>query len=259
ALTFIERAKARALLDLLYSGRVNVVKAMTSREQEQERALRAEIISLNTQVTRAGQQDKPDQARLGELKAQREKVRLSYEAFQTSLYAAHPELRVQRGEAQVIRAEEIAALAPDAGSALLEYVVMDDVTYLFTVTKAAGKAEADVRVYALPIKRDDLAGQVEAFRRQLAGRDLGFRASAGKLYNLLLKPAEAELRDKTDLVIAPDDTLWDLPFQALLTGANRFLIEDAAISYAPSLSVLREMTRRRKNHGAEAAPATLLA
>ncbi len=104
-----------------------------------------------------------------------------------------------------------------------------------------------------------LAKQIEAFRGQLAGRDLGFRASAVKLYQLLLKPAEAQLRGKTNLVIAPDDTLWDLPFQALLTGANRFLIEEAATSYAPSLTVLREMMKRRKNQGADAASATLLA
>ena len=29
----------------------------------------------------------------------------------------------------------------------------------------------------------------------------------------------------------------DLPFQALLNGANRFLLEDAAVAYAPSLTV----------------------
>lgn len=259
ALIFTERAKARALLDLLYSGRVDIVKAMTSQEQEQERTLRAELISLNMQVTRASRQDKPDQARLSELKSLREKTRLNYEAFQTALYAAHPELKVQRGEAQVIKAEEIASLAPDAGSALLEYVVMNDTTYLFAVTKAAGKAKAEFRVYTLPVKREELAKQTEAFRRQLAARDLGFRASAARLYELLLKPAQAQLRGKTNLVIAPDDKLWDLPFQALLVGANRFLIEDAAIAYAPSLTALREMTKRRKNHGANSAPATLLA
>ena len=259
ALTYAERAKARALLDLLHSGRGNIVKAMTGQEQERERTLRAELISLNVQMARANQQDKPDQTGLDELKSLREKARLNYEAFQTSLYAAHPELKVQRGEAQVIKTEEITELAPDAGSALLEYVVMDDVTYLFTVTKDVGKANAEVRAYTLPVKRDDLAKQTETFWRQLAARDLGFRASAAKLYALLLKPAEAQLRGKTNLVIAPDDKLWDLPFQALLAGPNRFLIEGAAISYAPSLTALREMTKRRKNQGAPSSSATLLA
>jgi CHAT domain-containing protein len=61
------------------------------------------------------------------------------------------------------------------------------------------------------------------------------------------------------VVIAPDSNLWDLPFQALVNNNGRFLIEDAAISYAPSLTVLREMTKRRLNQTATHAPATLLA
>ena len=257
ALIFAERAKARALLDLLHGGRPNIVKAMTDQEQEQERTLRVELTSLNTQVARADQQGKADQAKFSELKSLREKARLSYEAFQTSLYAAHPELRVQRGEAQIIKAEEISALAPDAGTMLLEYVVTEDATYLFTVGRAGDGGGADIRVHTLPIKRIELAKQIETFRHQLAARDLGFRASALKLYGLLLKPAEAQLRGKASLTIVPDGALWDLPFQALLTGTNRFLIEEAAIAYTPSLTVLREMTKPRKHRGA--APATLLA
>ncbi len=95
---------------------------------------------------------------------------------------------------------------------MLEYVVTKDKTYLFVITKTA-----EVQVYTLPIRRDELSKQVERLRQQLAGRDLGFRAAARGLYQLLLKPAEAQLAGKTNLVIAADDTLWDLPFQALLT------------------------------------------
>jgi CHAT domain-containing protein len=90
-------------------------------------------------------------------------------------------------------------------------------------------------------------------------RDLGFRPSAAKLHELLLKPAQIQLRGKTSFVIAPDSNLWDLPFQALLNGSGRYLIEDASISYAPSLTVLREMKRRRKREPSNLAPATLLA
>jgi CHAT domain-containing protein len=107
------------------------------------------------------------------------------------------------------------------------------------------------------VKRDELVKQTEEFRQQLARRDLGFRASSLKLYELLLKPAEAQLRGKTNLIIAPDHTLWDLPFQALTRNGNRFVIEDAGIAYTPSLTVLREMTKRRKTQ--DAGPASLLA
>ncbi|HEY0171456.1 MAG TPA: CHAT domain-containing protein [Pyrinomonadaceae bacterium] len=259
ALSFAEASKARVLLDALQAGRADLRQTLSQQERKDEEERRLRLVSLNSQLTDEARRDKPDAARVAALRAEVEKARLEYEDFETRLYAAHPELRIQRGEAPLITSEEITALLPDSASALLEYVVDDDATYLFAVTKSPGKSQADVRVYTLPFKREELARQTEAFRLQLAGRDLGFRASASRLYELLLKPAEAQLRGKTSLVIVPDNTLWDLPFQALLNGSNRFLLEDAGVAYAPSLTVLREMTRRRKGRGADAAPATLLA
>src|SRR6185369_10222742 len=55
-----------------------------------------------------------------------------------------------------------------------------------------------------------------------------------------------QLLGKTSLVIVPDDILWETPFQALLAGDGRFLIQQAAISYAPSLTVLREIVKSHK-------------
>ncbi|HEU4714854.1 MAG TPA: CHAT domain-containing tetratricopeptide repeat protein [Pyrinomonadaceae bacterium] len=254
ALFLAERAKARALLDMLQQGRVGVHKAMTAQEQEEERRLKSELTQLNKQLARVTQSLKADANRIRDVEVQLEKARLSYEAFQNSLYAAHPELKTQRGEAPIINAQELAELLPDTSSVLLEYIVTKDETYLFAITQASGKAE--VRAFTLPIKRADLATQIEIFRKQLATRDLGFRASAVKLYDLLLKPAQAQLRGKTNVVIAPDSNLWDLPFQALVNNSGRFVIEDAAVTYAPSLTVLREMTKRRTR---AAAPSTLLA
>ncbi|HXR99789.1 MAG TPA: CHAT domain-containing tetratricopeptide repeat protein [Pyrinomonadaceae bacterium] len=257
ALMLAERAKARALLDILQQGRVSVQKAMTVKEQDEERQLKSQLTQLNRQLARVKQSDKPDAAaQVTEAETQLEQARLSYEAFQNALYASHPELKTQRGEAPIINAQELAALLPNSSSVLLEYVVSDEQTYLFAITKPAENAETQIQVYPVLIKRADLAKQIESFRQQLADRDLGFKASATKLYDLFLKPAEVQLRGKTNVVIAPDNSLWDMPFQALVNGAGRFVIEDASVTYAPSLTVLREMTKRRLN---QTAPATLLA
>lgn len=258
ALAFAERAKARVLLNVLQSGHINITKAMTSEEREQEHKLQSQLVLFNNQISRESASPRPDKARLSDLGTQLEKARLDLEDYKTHLYAAHPELRAQRGDARSLKLDETAGLLSGADGALLEYVVTDDRTHLFVITESIGKAEPEVHVYTLEINRDNLAKQVAAFRQQLADRDLGFRASAAKLYGLLLRPAQADLRGKTNLVIVPDDTLWDLPFQSLLTGPRRFLIEDAAISYAPSLTVLREMTKR-KNHHTDTGPTTLLA
>jgi len=259
ALSFAERAKARALLDMLQQERVSVQKTMTAKEQEEEARLRSELTQLNKQLARLTQSDKPVAADVAEVETRLEKARLNYQAFQNALYAVHPELKIQRGEASIINQRELTELLPNASSVLLEYVVTDEQTFLFAITKAGEKAEAQIQVYTLPIKRTELVTQIESFRQQLANRDLGFRVSASKLYDLLLKPAQAQLRNKTNVVIAPDSNLWDLPFQALVNNNGRFVIEDAAIAYAPSLTVLREMTKRRMKQTTTHVPATLLA
>jgi len=44
--------------------------------------------------------------------------------------------------------------------------------------------------------------------------------------------------------IVPSEGLWELPFQALLSSSNKYVLEDHALFYAPSLSVLREMKKK---------------
>ncbi|HYR85186.1 MAG TPA: CHAT domain-containing protein [Terriglobia bacterium] len=258
ALNFAERSKARVLLDVLQGGRASPGKSLSLQEQQTEKDKRLHLVELNLQLGGEMRRDRPSASRVEKLKADIARARLEYEALETSVYATHPELQVHRGEAAIITPEELTALLPDAGSALLEYVVTDAVTYLFAVTRAQSKSSIEVKVFTVPVKQTELARLTENFRQQLEGRDLGFRSSALKLYDLLLRPAQAQLKGKRNLVIVPDDKLWDLPFQALLAG-DRYLIENTAVSYTPSLTVLREMSKQRKKRETDAGASTLLA
>src|ERR1041384_6303293 len=192
ALGYAERAKARVLLDVLRSGRINVNKAMTAAEQEEERGLNNQLVSLNTQITRENLRSQPDPARLNDLKTQLQNARLDYEAFQTNLYAAHPELKAQRGEVETLTPDQVRALLPDSRSALLEYVVADERAYLFVLTVNAARTTTELKVYPLAIKQKDLEDRVTRFRETLASGTPGFRQPASELYDLLLKPAAAD-------------------------------------------------------------------
>ncbi len=75
----------------------------------------------------------------------------------------------------------------------------------------------------------------------------------------MLKPAAAQLQGRTSLIIVPDGALWELPFQALQPAPTRYLIEDCAIAYAPSLTALREMIKLRDRKKDSAGSPTLLA
>src|SRR5262249_39039272 len=137
----------------------------------------------------------------------------------------------------------------NTGTALLEYVVTEDKTYLFVLSKQRLSPARDglpvLKVYTLDIKQKELTDQVERFRRRVSNLDFGFQELARELYELLLGPAHAELQNKTKLIIVPDGALWELPFQALQPQAQKFLIENCSISYAPSLTVLLEMIKPR--------------
>ncbi|HET8676985.1 MAG TPA: CHAT domain-containing tetratricopeptide repeat protein, partial [Blastocatellia bacterium] len=255
ALRYAERAKGRVLLDVIRGGRANITKALTAQEREQEKRLAQDISTLNRQLLYEGARSQPDPTRNADLKARLEKARLARAEFQNRIYAAHPELRVQRGEAPEFKPVEAAALFADSNTSLLEYAVTDDATYLFALTKPIAKTSVDLKVYKIPVKRKQLSSMVESFRQTLATRDPAWRKPARELFDLLLKPAAAQLQGKTSIVIVPDDRLWELPFQALMPNANRHLIEDSAISYAPSLTVLREMMAQRSKRKAST-PAT---
>ncbi|NOT58807.1 MAG: CHAT domain-containing protein [Acidobacteria bacterium] len=245
---YVERAKARVLLDTLNAGKINLAKSLTPAEQQQERQYKDALTVANTRMNRAAQNAQTTAAQRAELITARESARLDYEAFQTQLYAAHPELRIQRGQAPLIQLPELSQLL-DGQSAALEFSILNEATYLFVITRTPQAAQPEVRSYVLPLKRDELERQVSAFRRQLADRDVTFRSAAKQLYDLLLKPAQAQLAGKTQLIIVPDGKLWELPFQALVTPKNQYLIETAAVSYAPSLTVLREMQAARARRG----------
>jgi CHAT domain-containing protein len=237
ALEYAERAKARALLDVLKSGRPQGTRAVTAQELQRDRELRVKLAALNARVVRESPAGRGDTNVRTSLNNDIEKARREYNEFQAGLYVAHPELKLQRGEVDPLSPDDARHILPDAETALVEFVVTSDRIFVFAADSRS------LQVFSQPIERRGLAEQVERFRQQLANRDLAFRATAARLYALTLAPAEALLKGKRKLLILPDDVLWDVPFQALVTPARRYVLDDYAISYAPSLTALKAMMK----------------
>lgn len=245
ALKYAERAKARVLLDVLRNGRIEITNSLTESEKLEERRLYSEMVSLNSQIRVERMRQQPEVSRIEELEARLQKTRNSYEALQASLYSAHPDLKAKRGLFSPFQVKDALALIPDDRTALLEYVVTEEQTILFVLTRSSRKqANIDVKVYPIRIKKGELVGLVDEFRKLLAVNHPGFRKPGERLYELLIKPAEQALQGKATLCIVPDGLLWELPFQALQTGADKYLLELYALYYAPSLQVLGEMRKR---------------
>jgi CHAT domain-containing protein len=246
ALRFTEQSKSRALGDILRSGRVNLDKALTPSEKQTERRLENGLVELNLRIAK-----QPDNTAL---KANRNRARREIEAFQSQIYANHPETAFERGASPPLSTEEMARLAAETKAVFLDYLVTPRNTYVFVL-----KPGTRARVVTLGIGATALRAKTAEFHRQLASHDLGYAAAAHELYCLLVAPVERDLAGQAAVVIIPDGPLWDVSFQALQSGPKHFLMEDAVVSYAPSLAVLRETLRTARDRRAAPAARELLA
>jgi CHAT domain-containing protein/tetratricopeptide (TPR) repeat protein len=258
ALNFAERARSRTLRWLIEGGRVRITKTMTAPEREREQRLLTSLAALTAQAQREQMRERPNPSRLAAVRDDTRRTRQDYDAFLRQLFARRPALKLFRGEAEPVKAEQLGALTGDARTAWLEFVETEEQVYLFVLTKArraAGRAGAAtgritptaarlpaIQVYGLGVTGGLIADRAAKLLDSIISRGDGYEPLARELYNLLLKPAAAHLSGKTRLVIIPDGALWSVPFQALLNDRQRFLIEDYALAYSPSLTAMSVMS-----------------
>ena len=253
ALAMAERAKARVLIDILGSPKLNPIQAMTAEERASARCRTEEISALNRQIAAARAAAPPvAPAMLVELERKLAAARRARDASEEDFFIAHPELRNRRPPcAGGLSSAALGGLLTDGKTALLEYVVGDKETFLFTVTKgrgAAPDAAPVVQAQRLALDRSSLSVRTEGFRAALAERSLDWEEDARALGKDLLDPVWAVCAASERLIIVADGPLWELPFQALLTNEAsetspkpfRTLWDARAVSFAPSLTFLAQ-------------------
>ena len=211
---------------------------VAGREQEQQLFFQNKATAYHLQIELLLQQGK----KLESLQAsERAKARVMFDAFQRG--------RVQGDERflpdcapPVLHSAELGRLVKPK-TALLIYAVTQERTFLFVLRNTSSTPE--IYSFTIPISAEELRQRARRFQQLIAERRPAFAAEARALYRLLLQPAEAVLQGAEQLCIIPDDGLWEVPFQALQTSAGHYALEDYAIRYAPSLSVLTALANRQ--------------
>jgi CHAT domain-containing protein len=242
ALLYAERAKGRVLLDVLRDGKPDFAKALTPAEKAETQRLNRRVSEINDTIRK---QEVANSSSLNSLYAQLDAARVEYRSFQDALYVTHPNLRIRSGHTALLSTADLNGLTADGETVYLEYVAAKDGVSLFVLSKNKANGAPEVKAYHIAIKPEDLNRRVDEFHDALAEQRLSYATGARELYTLLIAPAEQQLRGVGTICIVPDSFLWNVPFQALMTPRERFLIEDHALYYAPSLSVLREMNRKK--------------
>lgn len=241
ALAVTEQSRARALVDIIGSGR-QPTRRLSDSQQQQERSLIQAVTAVSGVIETESQKPKPNLARLAALDADLAKARSARDAFTAELYAQQPDLRLARGNAPEISQAQISALVKP-GTAVVMFAYDIDGPWVYLIRGSAAGPVITTR--RLTVDQHALSDKADAFAQQIATRDLGFAPLARELYAALIGPVDAALSDVRELIVIPDGPLWAVPFQALITPRGKFLLEERAISYTPSLSALHALESRR--------------
>ncbi|MFQ5675080.1 MAG: CHAT domain-containing protein, partial [bacterium] len=254
AFTFAEKYKAKNLLDILSQGNIFKdlladtlqleLQKITEQQEEAHRRLSLELEKTNQATTLSLEQQITD-------------LELQQAAILAGLREKHPDY-YRLTSPDILTPERIRSNFLDDGQALLEYIVGDARLSVFLMTRdtllymqlAAGRDQIEQKLTELsPIfaSKNKARGPSEIIVNPQA---VDFTIPpAHRLYELLIKPIEPAMNQVTDLIIVPDDLLFYLPFEMLVSDTNgaetrydfenaEFLLEKYSISYLSSASVL---------------------
>jgi CHAT domain-containing protein len=152
-------------------------------------------------------------------------------------------------EPDPVRLDEVRAALP-AGTSLVEYSVLDDRVLIWLLSRDG------LRFFERKVNPSDLAGRVERLRDGITHARSG--AGTPDLYSLLVQPWISQVAKEERLIFVPDKDLISLPFAALRNPqTGRYLIEDHAVSVAPSAAFYLQAHEARPNRSPQVSPGAL--
>lgn len=244
ALSYAERSKSRFLFNALSNpdGKSNQF-ATPAYLQEQQRLI-GQILNIEMQIAREEYAEQPATVRVTELTSQLQQTKEALGLVKGRIETELDAIANRWPQDSEFNSSDLAALLPDEQTALLQFALSEEQVFLFVATKAGERTE--LRAYPLGLRRYAISAGVSDFRKLIINRDQTeeIDRTARLWYDKLFASAQAQLHNKRRLVIVPDGLLWEMPFQSLKLPDGRFLIEQSAISYAPSFNVLRQMSQQ---------------
>jgi len=233
AFSYLERAKARAFLDNLEVAHISVSGGVDAKLANEEKQINADTTALYKKLLM------PDLT--PEQKAQIEidlkKNEENYDRLKREIRAANPALATL--SPNIITLKEAQSRLLDDKTVFIAYSVGKDSSYGFAISRAS------VRIFPIS-SRNNLQKKITDYLKVISDKDSSDFHLGYELFSELVSPA---LDGHTQrLFIVPDDALYYLPFEALLTATDStsWLLRKYTIAYAPSLSSLSEIIKRTR-------------
>ncbi len=251
AFEYAEKAKARNILEILYSGKLfhrlkNIPVELRAGYLHVESQMEAKHAALAEEL--AGSKEHPDQNGILELENEIQSLERKKARLQQEIEKKYPEY-YQLEHPNILSVSQIQEKLLDEHRLMIEYFVASEKIYCWIFTRR----RMDFKT--IEISRRELKNRLARISPLFANEKRTENSTIDhrwaniridllhELYRDLIGNVAGEsLQKKTDIIIVPDDELFFFPFELLVSQYNgktvRYLIEDHPISYIPAASLL---------------------
>ncbi|MDT5060258.1 MAG: hypothetical protein QOH63_717 [Acidobacteriota bacterium] len=267
AFKVVEQGRARSLLDMLGESGADITEGVPAdllKRKQDNLDRQQEIAQQLTGVTPVAEgEPKPD---TGKLEAELETLSTDYDNIENQIRAASPKYASLTAP-QPLTLAEVQQKVLDDKTALLEYSLGDERSYLWAVTQtsvalfklparsAVAQQAQDLRAALIPPKLQRRIVGIDVADAQrglglssdpaaLSGVAAQFATASNALYKTAVEPAAQIVGDRRLLVVA-DGALNYVPFESFVTAATGtdystlpYLVKTNEVVYAPSASVV---------------------
>lgn len=235
-----EKSKAHVLRELLKSAEAkrnsNLHPAILTLEQ----SINDKLAALQSKILIEATQKETDSAKLYALEGKFFDITKQKDSLEKTIEVELPKYYALKYEDNVIQLETLQEKLNDS-TTLLEFFKNKNHLYAFIISKNIFHVEK--------LKVDSLDTKIEELNTAIVSKDQEkFTQNASHLYRQLIEPIKKHFTGN-ELIIIPDESLWHLQFDLLLTTNSTqtekpaYLLYDYAISYANSASLLFEETK----------------
>jgi len=234
AFYFIEKSKSISLLEAHRNAEATVYAGISNKVVDEEQQYRATISHLEKKLF----ETKTDQEQ--SVKDTLFSIKKRYTDFVTSIEKKYPKYYALKYKSSVISTSDIKKALTNK-EALLNFLVVESNIYLVLVDKKTSF------FYKLNYNKK-IKNSIKTFYKSAAKlnyKDTFIFNNSKIVYKAILEQALKDTK-AIDLIIVPDDMLYYIPYDALLTkdDVRSFLIKTHAISYANSATLLQEQKNR---------------
>ncbi len=257
AFWYAEKGKARALVEMLEEAKVEFKEGVEPELLKKEKGIVQSLSFIQTQIEEGLEKKGTDSPEIKILLRQKLKLEERLQALEREIKKKSPKYASIRYP-EPITVKDIQERLLDKDTVVLEYSLGVEGSFLWVIGKGFFK------VYSLPKYEDIVYKGVEFFSTLLDPTSDSIKKHfqlGWELYHDLILPAERDglLKGKR-LVIVPEDILYYLPFEALISKKIKengiltrdsykdisYLFKGYSISYTQSVSVLDVLRKERQ-------------